>query len=98
MRKSFQSKPHFIEGAKYPLSANAQLEPPIPCELVVGDVVTYTNEYGAQFHNRLVTGFSPTIEHGRFVYFDTDAWWFTEDPLRLKKNAPTNQISEQPRG
>ena len=80
------TRPHFVEGMKYPLCDDAQEVPPVPCDLRVGDLVTYTNEYGAKFANRRITGFSPTLEQGRrFVYYDNAAWWFPVDPKQLRK-------------
>lgn len=79
----FSSQPHFIEGMRYPLSIAAQKEPPIPCDFKIGDSVTFTNDYGVAFHNRRVTGFSETIEYGRFVFLDQDAWWFPVTPASL---------------
>lgn len=73
-------KQHFVDGARYPLPADALREPPVPCDLKVGDLVTFVNDYGVEFSDRLVTGFSPTVDYGRFVYFDHDAWWFSDCP------------------
>ncbi|MBV7542013.1 hypothetical protein [Acidovorax sp. sic0104] len=80
---AFQGKPHFISGPRNPLAKDAVIDPPIPCHVAVGDIVTYTNDFGVAFHERLVTGFSPTITHGRFVYFDSDSWWFPARPESL---------------
>jgi len=79
----FASRPHFVEGARHPLAKDAQRTPPVPCEFEVGDSVTYTNDQGVSFPNRLVTGFSPTLEYGRFVYLDNSAWWFPVEPSSL---------------
>lgn len=79
---------------RHPIAADAQKTPPIPCEFAVGDLVTYTNEYGVQFFNRVVTGFSPTVEAGRFVYFDNSAWWFPANPGSLTKQANREALPE----
>ena len=57
--------------------------PPVACEFRPGDRVLFTNDYGATFE-RTVVGFSPTVNYGRFVYLDTDCWWFPVDPSSLK--------------
>ena len=93
MTMSNQPKKHFIDGTRYPLAKDAQLTPPVPCDFAVGDVVTFTNDYGAKFHNRLVTGFSPAPEYGRFVYLDKDAWWFPVRPQSLTKQAHATEVS-----
>lgn len=62
-------------------------EPPIPCDLKVGDIVTYTNEFGVSFNGMIIIGFSAD-EHflPRKMFIHTDfcekaessgaAWWF----------------------
>jgi hypothetical protein len=70
---------------KYPLATDLQNTPPVPCEFKVGDVVTFTNDYGVKFHDKVVTGFAPSVENGRFVYFDSDAWWFPVNPSQLSR-------------
>lgn len=81
---AFQSKQHFLEGMVYPLSSDAETNPPIACNFKVGDKVNFTNDYGVVFRNETVTGFSPTIEGGRFVYLDWASWWFPAKPEQLK--------------
>ncbi len=80
-----EHRPHFIEGMKFPLAADAVMTPPEPCNLQVGDLVTFQNVYGVRFFNRTVTGFSSTVEGGRYVYYDNEAWWFPTDPARMTK-------------
>lgn len=82
-----QMKPHYVTGVRYPLAEDAQLVPPAPCDLEVGDLVTYTNDRGVKWHDQIITGFSPTISGGRFVYFDHAAWWFAVEPGSLSKQA-----------
>lgn len=71
---------------KYPLADAARSEPPAscqPCDFKVGDIVTFTNDYGVAFPHKVITGFAPEAEHGRFVYYDSDAWWFPVSPESL---------------
>lgn len=86
------SKDHFVGGVRYPLAADAVLIPPVQCHVQVGDMVTFTNGYGIAFHDQIVTGFSPTVEGGRFVYFDNAAWWFPVKPSRMTKQ--THRMTE----
>lgn len=89
---SFKHKPHFVQGAKYHLTPDAQREPPIECEFRIGDTVTFTNDYGVIFRDHIVTGFSPTVEgEGRFVYLDKDSWWFPVNPLNLSRQSPKTE-------
>ncbi|WP_371436300.1 hypothetical protein [Polaromonas sp.] len=87
-------KDHFIKGMRYPLAVDAQATSPVPCEFKVGDLVTFTNDYGVVFPDMIVTGFSPTVEHGRFVYFDASAWWFPVSPASLKKQVHAEDVHE----
>lgn len=80
-------KAHFVQGAKHPLALDATTSPPVPCDLKLGDVVTFTNDFGVAFSDLKVTGFTPCLEgHGRFVYLDKDSWWFPvkADQLRFQ--------------
>lgn len=79
MVREAHSKPHFVEGMKYPLAIDAQRVPPAECKFKVGDVVTFTNDYGVEFDG-VITGFSPKVSYGRFVYWDNSAWWFAASP------------------
>lgn len=77
--------PGYHRGA-YPLADDTRSEPPAscqPCDLKVGDVVTFTNDEGVEFPHKVVTGFAPEAEHGRFVYYDSDSWWFPVRPESL---------------
>lgn len=71
-------------GFKYPVPADAQSSPPVPCSFKIGDSVTFTNDYGAKFAQLVVKGFAPTIENGRFVYLDKSSWWFPVSPDSLE--------------
>lgn len=59
--------------------------PPLPCHLKVGDVVTYTNEFGVHFEGKKVIGFSkePT-SWGAFVHLSKSAYWFPVPPKSCK--------------
>lgn len=44
-------------------------EPPVPCDLKVGDKVTYINEYGVKFPGMIVIGFARDDSfYGRFIH------------------------------
>jgi hypothetical protein len=75
-------RPHFIRNTKWPLAVDAQMESPIQCSLKVGDKVKFTNDYGVKFDG-VITGFSPEVSYGRFVYWDNSAWWFPVDPAQM---------------
>lgn len=65
-------------------SKGLQSEPPVICTYKLGDVVTYTNEYGAKFPNKVIIGFaSDTSLGGRFIHLAEDAWWFPVKPSEL---------------
>lgn len=58
--------------------------PPVECSFRVGDVVTYTNEYGVSFAGRKIIGFSDdTSLNGRFIHLEKDSWWFPVKPSEL---------------
>lgn len=82
-----------IHGAPVPqnIPSDCQLHPPIPCEFTVGDVVTFTNDYGVTFAGKKVVGFSPAPEHGRFVYLSKDSWWFPVSPSALTLERRSSQ-------
>lgn len=56
---------------------------PDGCNLTVGQMVHYTNDYGGQFE-LTVRGFTTNCEpsdNGRTVYIFTDAYWFPVNPI-----------------
>lgn len=67
--------------------------PDAPCDLKVGDVVTYTNEYGVVFPNRKVTGFCKPESYGS-VYSDGDAYWFPVHPDQLQKQPQRKETTK----
>ena len=61
-----------------------KMEPPVECEFSVGDIVTFTNEYGVSFPGNKVIGFAADDEfYGRFIHLDKEAWWFPVRPAEL---------------
>ena len=61
--------------------------PPDGCDLKVGDIVTFTNDYGLEFPGKEIVGFTlPKDElHGKTVYTKGDAYWFPSSPDSLEK-------------
>ena len=58
--------------------------PPVPCDFKVGDVVTFTNEFGVEFEDRTVMGFASNAKfYGRFIHLSNDAYWFPVRPDEL---------------
>ena len=71
--------------------ASLSSTPPVECEFSVGDVVTFTNEYGVSFDGLKVIGFAKgDLYYGRFIHLDTDAYWFPKKPEELTLRTPTN--------
>jgi len=61
-------------------------ESPTPCNLEVGDYVTFTNDYGVFFRRpRQVIGFDFADDSNRFIYTEGDAYWFPSSPEQLHK-------------
>jgi len=61
-----------------------EVEPPIPCAFKIGDVVTYTNDYGCKFPDKKVLGFAKKVQSwGGFVHLERDSWWFPVPPNSL---------------
>ena len=64
---------------------NIKLIPSIG-EFSVGDVVTFTNDYGVKFHNLTIIGISADNSfYGRQIYTNTDSYWFPHKPSELLK-------------
>lgn len=63
------------------------------CPLKVGDFVTFTNDYGVEFHQREVLGIaSPEYMKEMFpscneirVFIDSDSYWFPNKLSQLTK-------------
>lgn len=63
---------------------NLSAVPPKPCNLQVGQRVTFTNEYGVSFPGRTVIGFANDDSfYGRFVHLDSDCYWMPKQPGSL---------------
>ncbi len=63
-------------------------EPPIDCDLKIGDTVDFTNSYGLKFPGKKVLGFSNGYmmeNYGNFIHIDTDAPWFPHRRDELTK-------------
>lgn len=61
---------------------------PLNSGLNVGDRVNYTNEFGVEFKNKEVLGFTDShslFKHGRCVYLDLDCYWMPQKPDSLKR-------------
>jgi len=62
--------------------------PPVPCAFKAGDKVTFTNDNGVVFPNRIIRGFTKEVTSwGAFIYFDSDAWWHPSKPSNFKLSA-----------
>lgn len=72
------------------------IESPQECDLKVGDVVTFTNEYGVSFSNRIVIGFAKPEDqlHGRFIHLHDESPWFPvkRESLTLKENSEVIEV------
>jgi len=66
--------------------ASLEMTPPVECDLKVGDVVTFTNEYGVSFEDRVIVGFSSKedMSNDRFIHLDKDAYWFANKLSEVK--------------
>lgn len=65
-----------------------QLSPKPLCgePFAVGDVVTFTNDYGVKFEGNRIMGFSdPIYPNSGTVYLDNCSWWFPNKPEQLSK-------------
>ena len=58
---------------------------PIGCEFKVGDIVTFTNEYGIAFEGKEVVGFANEENsfNGRFIHLRKASYWFPIRPDEL---------------
>lgn len=72
------------------IKKNLSSTPPEPCDLSVGDVVTFTNDYEVVFAGLKVIGFARKDDwfyqkSGRFIHIDTDCFWLQKKREQLKK-------------
>lgn len=68
------------------IAKNLSTTPPKPCDFSVGDFVTFTNDYGMEFKNRRVIGFSShLLEHGAFIHLSgtSTPYWMPISPGQL---------------
>lgn len=67
-------------------------ESPVPCDIKVGDFVTFTNEFGIFFREpKQVIGFSDECYlPERFIYTESDAYWFPKKVEQLHKVEKTS--------
>ena len=88
----FQQKPptkeQKMKKEKDFIRENLTDKPPIPCDFKIGDIVTFTNEFGVSFSNKKIIGFSPEVTStGRFIHLSKDAYWFPVPMESLKKES-----------
>jgi hypothetical protein len=67
-------------------------ESPIPCNFMVGDFVTFTNEFGVFFRKpKQIIGFSAECDlPERFIFTESDAYWFPKKAEQLDKVEKTS--------
>lgn len=82
------------EMKKY-VAEELQAIPPTNCKFKVGDVVTYTNDFGVSFEGNTVIGFSkpdhPLSKYGNSIHLDFDCYWMPIKPESLCL-APTAKV------
>lgn len=61
---------------KFLQNGNLLMESPKPCDLMVGDLVVFTNEYGVSFPNNIVIGFAKNEFYGKFIHISSSSPWF----------------------
>ena len=70
--------------------------PPVGCDLKIGDIVTFINDYGIPFPGKEVIGYRDlSTETDRFaawrpenvIHIDTDAYWFPHNAGELIKES-----------
>lgn len=73
---------HDIEMKAF--AAKLKKTPPVECGFKIDDQVTFTNDYGVKFEGLRVIGFDTDDSfYGRFIYLDTDCYWFAKKPSSL---------------
>ncbi|WP_368640448.1 hypothetical protein ABRZ04_04335 [Castellaniella ginsengisoli] len=71
-------------------AAKLRQTPPVPCDLAVGDRVTFTNEFGVSFAGMRVIGFADDDSfYGKFIHLTgpvhPGAYWFPHGRTELTK-------------
>jgi hypothetical protein len=65
--------------------ASIRKTPPVETEFAVGQVVAFVNDYGVIFDNLTIVGFADDDSfYGRFIYLDSDSYWFPVHPGSLR--------------
>ena len=63
---------------------------PEGCDLQVGDIVTFVNDYGIPFPGKEVIGFDTDCymnKYGNFIHIDTGAYWYPHKRCELIKES-----------
>lgn len=72
-------------------AAKLEQEAPEGCDLKVGDIVTFINDYGVVWPGKEVIGFDTSdhnlMKYGNFIHIDTDAYWFPHKRGELIKES-----------
>ena len=88
--ESLQAYQDKLEKEKQEFIAKLDKNPIPEHGLAVGDVVTFTNDYGIAFMDKVITGFA--TEHNnfkdRFIYLDWHSYWFPVKLHQIKKQLP----------
>jgi len=90
-RDSYHQKNAFLEY-RFFLLREVMPEPPdgYITKFKPGDIVTYTNEFGAVFPGKEVLGFTKqkSAFGGRFIYLANHAYWFPHKESELSTTVP----------
>lgn len=82
-----KSKQKAIEFAQKELSD--QIPEGLECDLKVGDIVTFINEYGVSFEGLRVIGFRCEDwferKYKKFIFLNTSSYWFPHERNELIK-------------
>mgnify|MGYP003430647516 CR=1 FL=1 len=78
---------------KFLQDGNLLMESPKPCDLKIGDLVVFTNEYGVSFPNNVVIGFAKNEFYGKFIHISSSSPWFP-----VARESLTRQGSDGQRG
>jgi len=69
------------------IAEELQATPTTTCDFKVGDVVTYTNDFGVSFEGNKVIGFSkpdsPLLKYGKSIHLNNDCYWMPVKPESL---------------
>lgn len=92
--QSFDHRDLVVKAIKNIEFANNNLQsiPPEGCHFQVGDIVTFTNEYGVSFENKMVIGFDHS-NNDRPIHTAGEAYWFGSEVHSLSKKQPQTPLS-----